>query len=315
MKKILAMIIISCVMLVMTGCTANDYKKAEELYSSGNLEAAKEIYESLGDYEDSTQKLMACRYGLAAKQLEDGNYKEALNEFEALGDYEDSKDKISECKIASANDAIDQGNYESALFELEKISGTDGSEELINKCKYNIAAEKYENGDVTGALVLYAEITGYEDSKRIIADEMMKYAGKDFVELVTEGQNRYNSYMKTAARELLNLSYGSGGTWSPDSNNPDIVAMLKAKRDIVEMKNNYKNVFTKQVMDACNDKEIKEMNDAYLELAKTAEKTYNTQTLYGAIVNAVNGTYDNTLDKLSSDVDDYTLAYNALMGK
>ena len=40
---------------LLSGCKSSDYKKAQELYSSGNYEEAQTVFFKLGDYEDSTQ--------------------------------------------------------------------------------------------------------------------------------------------------------------------------------------------------------------------------------------------------------------------
>ena len=38
---------------MLTGCDSSDYKKATELYESGNYDEAYEAFTELGDYKDS----------------------------------------------------------------------------------------------------------------------------------------------------------------------------------------------------------------------------------------------------------------------
>ena len=45
---------------LLSGCKSSDYKKAQELYSSGNYEEAQTVFFKLGDYEDSTQMVEKC---------------------------------------------------------------------------------------------------------------------------------------------------------------------------------------------------------------------------------------------------------------
>ena len=45
---------------LLSGCKSSDYKKAQELYSSGNYEEAQTVFFKLGDYEDSAQMVEKC---------------------------------------------------------------------------------------------------------------------------------------------------------------------------------------------------------------------------------------------------------------
>ncbi len=91
MKKIFAFALVLVLALSLCACDSADYKKAVELYDSGDYEAAKALFLELGDYEDSAEMVIDCDYQQALKFMEDGEYKNARNLFVALGDHEDCK--------------------------------------------------------------------------------------------------------------------------------------------------------------------------------------------------------------------------------
>lgn len=104
MRKLFALIL-SLVMLVMlTGCDSSDYKKAVSLYESGEYAEAVEMFEALGDYEDSAEMVKACNYQIALELTKAGKYQEALVMFVSLGDYEDCAEQsvFCTCKVAEA---------------------------------------------------------------------------------------------------------------------------------------------------------------------------------------------------------------------
>ena len=71
-----------CIMLtaaaIITGCgKGGDYKKAMSMYENGQFEEAAEKFTELGDYENSQDMVMVCRYEAAKTLFDAGNYEEA----------------------------------------------------------------------------------------------------------------------------------------------------------------------------------------------------------------------------------------------
>lgn len=56
MKKVLT-VVMAVMVLVLCGCKSGDYKKAVDLYETGNYAEAKVLFEKVGDYEDSATYL------------------------------------------------------------------------------------------------------------------------------------------------------------------------------------------------------------------------------------------------------------------
>ena len=104
MKRTIALLL-ACTCLftfLLTGCDKSDYKKAAALYEKGEYEEAMNLFTALGDYEDSADRVLECKSGMADQLLEAGNVTEALNILRALGDKFDAPTH----RRAAAYDAV-----------------------------------------------------------------------------------------------------------------------------------------------------------------------------------------------------------------
>lgn len=104
MKKIITLILAMAMLLTLSGCDSSDYKKATSLYENGEYVEALELFELLGDYEDSADMVKACNYQIALELTNAAKYQEALEMFLSLGDYEDCIEQsvFCTCKVAEA---------------------------------------------------------------------------------------------------------------------------------------------------------------------------------------------------------------------
>ena len=95
MKK-LSLFLLSLIMLIsLTACDSDDYKKATELYNNGQYSEAAAIFEQLGDYEDSSEKVKQCKYQQALVLTVDREFDRAIKAFTELGDYEDCTERLA----------------------------------------------------------------------------------------------------------------------------------------------------------------------------------------------------------------------------
>ena len=113
-KRIFALLLAAALLLTATGCSASDYKKATELLNAGNYADAEAMFLALGDYKDSADLVLKCRYGFADAAEAGGDYAAAAEQFKALGDYEDSAARASACGYALAEAALDDGDLDTA---------------------------------------------------------------------------------------------------------------------------------------------------------------------------------------------------------
>lgn len=94
MKKFILVLLTFCIMLSLCSCRSSDYKEAMVLYNEKQYEQAKEIFVSLGDYKDSAEMLLQCKYQSALQLYNDGKYKEAVAGFVDVIGYDNSNDAI-----------------------------------------------------------------------------------------------------------------------------------------------------------------------------------------------------------------------------
>lgn len=97
-KRVLAIGLIAAAALSLTACDSSDYKKATSLYEDGQYAEAAEQFEALGDYEDSAEMVLTCKYAEAKELFEAADYEAAKVLFTELADYEDSAQMIQECE-------------------------------------------------------------------------------------------------------------------------------------------------------------------------------------------------------------------------
>ena len=75
------------------------YEKAENLFSNNKYSEAAEIYRSISDYSNSSDKLKECQYMQAIEMEESGDKQNAAKLYFTLKDYKDSRDRYIKTSI------------------------------------------------------------------------------------------------------------------------------------------------------------------------------------------------------------------------
>ncbi|MCM1022979.1 MAG: hypothetical protein NC395_02835 [Prevotella sp.] len=132
---------------VRLAAPAINYSNAEKLFAEGSHAEAEEVFAKLGDYKDSREYVLRCRYGVASGLMEDGLYPEAADAFTALDGYADSNLRAAECMLKLADDYADSGNLRSAA----SVYAAAGKPELARLAAKRRAAALAENGDYFAA--------------------------------------------------------------------------------------------------------------------------------------------------------------------
>lgn len=154
-------IAIAGVLILMVGCIfmvkvvissikERRYHSAVSSMEAGEYEEAMEIFEDLGEYEDSTERMEECRaqvmYLSAVSLMEAGEYEEAMKIFEGLGDYKDSTERMAKCEYyimfdAKEGDTVSFGNYNGSTewIVLEKAGN-----QILLLSKYCIDYRSYQ---------------------------------------------------------------------------------------------------------------------------------------------------------------------------
>ena len=142
MKKVICML---AIYLALTGCGSTQYKRAMSLYEGADYEKASEIFEELGDYENSSEIALNSQYTYATKLLEDKNSDTSKEIFVQLGNYTDSKNFCKEFDHQKAEEALASGDYETVISLHEAVSGHLESERKIPVAKKTLTDESYSD--------------------------------------------------------------------------------------------------------------------------------------------------------------------------
>lgn len=116
------------------------------------------------DWTVDTSASPGAQYARAAAMQADGQYEEAAQLFEALGNYSDSEDRVKECRYQLALAAVEAGDDSTAFGLFEALDGYSDSYVQARACSYRIAVALQEAGDYEGAIEQFGKVGQYEDS-------------------------------------------------------------------------------------------------------------------------------------------------------
>lgn len=158
----------------MKGNVQEQYEHAKSMYDNKEYAKSAELFEALGNYEDSKERLLDSENGLvyrsAEELLAEGELEAAANKFLEIIDYSDSKERV----IQVAESLSESGKYESAIRILKKLEDSPESELLISEVEalredaYSLAYNLYEDGKCQEALAIFRTLEGYKESKTYV---------------------------------------------------------------------------------------------------------------------------------------------------
>ncbi len=175
---------------------SSSYNQAMELYSKGQYEEAREIFNDLGDYSDAATYVSTIDSYLTEREsnyekgigyYEKGAYSECISSLVDISDYLDSADyieKSAEAIYQQATEYCALGEFENAKSLLIKIPANSSksmdAEILLTDIEATIIAETnaanyaqakgyYDNGDYETAQRLFMSLGNYEDSATYLA--------------------------------------------------------------------------------------------------------------------------------------------------
>lgn len=106
------------------------------------------------------------RYRNALTAQSAGDYQTAVSIFEELGDYKDSADRIDQIALQKVRAAMSAQDYAGALQLLEPIRAVEGAEALRADCIYSLGVLAFNDGDLDRAQAyvdqLAAEYPNYD---------------------------------------------------------------------------------------------------------------------------------------------------------
>ncbi len=140
------------------------YAYARQLEDAGQTDAAAMEYASLGDYEDSQERVNAIEYSAAVAEME-RSPESALLRFEGLGDYKDAGKLALKCRYLMARKLYTQGEYEQALAEFERLGDYEDAASQMRRTRYTMAGEKMDAGEYEEAAALFEACGAYLDAE------------------------------------------------------------------------------------------------------------------------------------------------------
>lgn len=177
MKKTWVIILMVCVAFFMVNCACADssvkeqYESAQELLAEKKYQEAKEVFDSLGAYQDAARFSL---YAGALAKAEMGLYAQAIADFTALDDFYDSKLRM-EYYCALSYEILSEYEKASPIYSgmpgyLDSGARLSAIPEKINERDYAKALRYEEQGKLKEALDAFSKLGSYKDSAERVKD-------------------------------------------------------------------------------------------------------------------------------------------------
>ena len=147
------------------------YSNAEHKAQSGEYDKAIQAFTHLGDFKDSSQKVLETKYNWAKDKLAQGDTEGAISLFSMLGDYSDAKAQATEIQNQVQYDkamlAFQAEKYDDAQALFSELGSYKDSSDKVIECKkihYSAAKTALNKNDTDTALHEFLKAVPYEDS-------------------------------------------------------------------------------------------------------------------------------------------------------
>jgi len=211
------------------------YQKGINLLQKKDFEEAIEIFDSLGDFNDSITQLQNAKYDNAEELMNENKYMEAISLLSSLGDFKDSEEKIASIKrylVKNANigDIVYFGSY----YQSNAISP---QKELI---PWIVLAKEYGK-----FLLISQKILEYEPYHNIMVDITWKdcslrdWLNNDFYNLA------FSDFEKKVIADIELINFTTYALWGKEKgafNTKDRVFLLS----IAELKKYFYSYSSRQ---------------------------------------------------------------------
>ena len=137
------------------------YNEAMNQKSIGNYNDAINILQEL-DAEKYSEEIIDCKYGQANNYLETKEYDKAKDSFEEISEYKDSSDKINECVYLKAVDLENNKKNKEALELYSEILSYKDSSDRKLQCEKQMFLDRIDAGYIANRA---AESFSFSDEK------------------------------------------------------------------------------------------------------------------------------------------------------
>ena len=166
------------------------YEEATLKLKSGAYDDAKDAFEALGDYKDSSTMVLESQYEKADALSSQGDYENAITIWTSLGEYSDSKARIETAKsdwkeadYQSAQSLMDEKMFKEASVAFKALGDYKDSKTKSEEClelkkenDYQMAIASFQSGDYVSAIIGFRELAGYKDADSLFLTTSYDYA-------------------------------------------------------------------------------------------------------------------------------------------
>lgn len=147
------------------------YSNAEHKAQSGEYDEAIQAFIRLGNFKDSSKKVLETKYNWAKDKLAQGDTEGAISLFSMLGDYSDAKAQATEIQnqvqYDKAMSAFRAEKYDDAQALFSELGSYKDSSDKVIECKkihYSAAKTALNKNDTDTALHEFLKAVPYKDS-------------------------------------------------------------------------------------------------------------------------------------------------------
>ena len=151
------------------------YNSAVKLVEENQFDEAIRVFESLGDYKDAEEQILATKYAKGVYLRDNKDFYGAEKIFKELGEYVDAVTQITETYYAESKNHMANLEYEDAYYLLETIVPYKESVTLKNQCATEVARQET---DVLKKADWYEKADNIEQAK----EEMYTYVSSHLVD-------------------------------------------------------------------------------------------------------------------------------------
>ncbi len=148
------------------------------------------------------------RYNTGAALVKEEKFDDAIKVYENLGDFKDSKNKVLETHYNKAKTLVESQDYNKAVEELELAKSYEGAEELLKETKYTWAQS---SNDIDVSIRLYTELGDYNDSKSKLEEAQKRKKKQEALQKLKSAANRCKSIfteLSSDGKSIIMDAYG-----------------------------------------------------------------------------------------------------------
>lgn len=161
----LLLLVLSCLLSACGNGKSEKYDEAISLMDNNNYNEAIEIFTELVDYEDSSTKLLECKYALGQEAIATEEWETAISYFTDLN-YNDSNELLAKCEK-------EKGMHENADYDFLA-----DLEESILKRIATVSTTNHDNTTVVNTELVYVgkyqDATFYDSDLAILAKKYIE---------------------------------------------------------------------------------------------------------------------------------------------